>query len=157
MFLVCPSGSQPGILYGLGKIHKPCKNGVPPFRPILSAIGKPTYSLAKFLIPILSEIAIAMNLLLNILSVLLMKKAYKILLFTWLVLAWTLFSLTSLSLYETMDICINELFPDPDSAINGIARQDFRKLLELSTTESFFIFNGCYYKQIDGVAMGSPL
>ena len=34
--------------YGLDKIHKALENGIPTFRPILSAIGKPTYKLAKF-------------------------------------------------------------------------------------------------------------
>ena len=44
-----PVGSRPGILYGLGKIHKETCNGIPPFCPILSAIGTPTYKFAKFL------------------------------------------------------------------------------------------------------------
>ena len=43
------TGSKPGILYGLCKIHKSIVDGVPPFHPILSAIGTPTYKLAKFL------------------------------------------------------------------------------------------------------------
>ena len=37
-------------------MHKPLINGLPPFRPILSAIGTPTYKLAKFLVPVLSDI-----------------------------------------------------------------------------------------------------
>ena len=49
-----PVGSRSGILYGLGKIHKKTHNGIPPFRPILSAIGTPTYKLAKFLLKILT-------------------------------------------------------------------------------------------------------
>ena len=44
-----PEGSRPGILYGLGKIHKETRNGIPPLPPILSAIGTRTYKLAKFL------------------------------------------------------------------------------------------------------------
>ena len=48
-----PAGSRPGILYGLGKVHKETNNGLSPFRPILSAIGTPTYKLAKFLLPFL--------------------------------------------------------------------------------------------------------
>ena len=36
------------ILYGLGKIQKALDDGIPTFRPILSAIGTPTYKLAKF-------------------------------------------------------------------------------------------------------------
>ena len=45
-----PVGSLPGILYGCAKIHKPIKDGVPSFPPILSAIGKPTYKLSKFFV-----------------------------------------------------------------------------------------------------------
>ena len=43
-----PSGSKPGVLYGLIKIHKALEDGIPSFRPILSAIGTPKYKLAKF-------------------------------------------------------------------------------------------------------------
>ena len=32
----------------LGKIHKETSNGLPPFHSALSAIGTPTYKLAKF-------------------------------------------------------------------------------------------------------------
>ena len=34
---------------------------------------------------------------------------------------------------------------------------DVYDLLKLATAESFFIFDKKLYKQIDGVAMGSPL
>ena len=37
------------ILNGLCKIHKSIVDGVSPFRPILFAIGTPTYKLAIFL------------------------------------------------------------------------------------------------------------
>ncbi len=46
------SGSTPGILYGLPKVHK---DGCP-IRPILSAINTFNYNLAKFVVPILSEL-----------------------------------------------------------------------------------------------------
>ena len=49
-----PVGSRPFVLYGLGKVHKEINNGLPPFRPILSAIGTPIYKLAKFLLPFLT-------------------------------------------------------------------------------------------------------
>ena len=35
-------------MYGLAKIHKTLKDGIASFRPILAAIGTPTYNLAKF-------------------------------------------------------------------------------------------------------------
>ena len=43
-----PVGSRPGVLYGLGKVHKETKNKLPPFCQILTAIGMPAYKLAKF-------------------------------------------------------------------------------------------------------------
>ena len=43
-----PSGSKPGVLYGLANIHKALEDGILSFHPILSAIGTPTYNLAKF-------------------------------------------------------------------------------------------------------------
>ena len=51
-------GSRPGVLYGLCKVHKAIVDVCPPFRPILSAIGTPTYKIAKFLVPILSCLTI---------------------------------------------------------------------------------------------------
>ena len=49
-----PVGSSPGILYGRAKIRKPVKDGVPPFRSILSAIGTPTCKLSKFFVTLLT-------------------------------------------------------------------------------------------------------
>ena len=49
-------GSRPGILYGLCKVHKAIIDVCPPLRPILSAIGTPSYKLAKFSVPKLSSI-----------------------------------------------------------------------------------------------------
>ena len=49
-----PVGSRAGILYGLGKIQKKTRNGIPPFCSILSATGTPTYKLAKFLLKFLT-------------------------------------------------------------------------------------------------------
>ena len=42
-----PSGSKPGIFYGVGKIHKVLEDVIPNFCPILSVIGMRTYKLAK--------------------------------------------------------------------------------------------------------------
>ena len=52
-----PSGSRPGIMYGSDKVHKIVTDGFPSFRPILSAIGTPTYKFAKFLVPMLEPVA----------------------------------------------------------------------------------------------------
>ena len=41
---IVPSGSQPGKLYGLGKVHKPNI----PLRPVVSMISTAEYSLGKY-------------------------------------------------------------------------------------------------------------
>ena len=48
---IYPCGSKTGVLYGLPKIHKK-KN---PLRPIISAVGTYTHSLAKYLVEILTS------------------------------------------------------------------------------------------------------
>ena len=51
-----PQGSQPGVLYGLSKIHKPLVNNIPKLRPILSALNTGTYKWAKFFVPLLRDL-----------------------------------------------------------------------------------------------------
>ena len=51
-----PAGSRPGVLYVLGKDYKKTKNGLTPFRPILSAIDIPSYKLAKLLLTFLTPL-----------------------------------------------------------------------------------------------------
>ena len=51
---------------------------------------------------------------------------------------------------------LNQLFENTDT-IKGFTKSELKQLLSLATKESYFIFNGLLYKQIDGVAMGSPL
>ena len=63
---------------------------------------------------------------------------------------------TNIPLKETIKICSNLLFRD-NPIIDGLSKAEFEQLLTIATTESFILFNGCYYKQKDGVAMGSPL
>ena len=63
---------------------------------------------------------------------------------------------TNIPLEETIDICTNLLFSDKVK-VHGLEKQEFRTLLSLATKESLILFDGCYYQQIDRVAMGSPL
>ena len=63
---------------------------------------------------------------------------------------------TNILLEETINICI-ELLYDQNDSVEGLNKSEFMELLFLATKESYFIFNEILYKQIDGVAMGSPL
>ena len=100
-------GSIPGILYGCAKIHKPVKDGFPPFRPILSAIGTPIYKLSKYFVLLLTlnEYTIKDSFsfaedLLNYDSNLAMASFDVESLFT------------NISLQETIDFCVELLFND---------------------------------------------
>ena len=63
---------------------------------------------------------------------------------------------TNILLDKTIDICVDNLYNDNENPLN-IPKYDFPSLLNITTKESFFTFNNKYYKQVEGVAMGSPL
>ena len=149
-----PEGSRPGILYGLCKVHKKSVNGSPPFRPILSAINTPTYNLAKFLVPILSPLTHNEYTVKDSFSFSNEVPGFDDNFFMASLDVESLF--TNIPLSETIDICIDSLFENTDQ-IKGLTKPDLKELLTLATSESFFVFNGKFYTQIDGVAMGSPL
>ena len=57
---------------------------------------------------------------------------------------------------ETINICLNQSF-NKQQCVSNLDRVSFQKLLRLATRESFLIFVKTFYKQFDGVTMGSPL
>ena len=57
---------------------------------------------------------------------------------------------TNVPLEETPNICLDKLYSLADPP-------DLPRLLQFATRKSHFLFDGKYYDQIDGVAMGSPL
>ena len=63
---------------------------------------------------------------------------------------------TAIQLEETISVCWDSLFTN-DSKVNNINRIDFEELLRAAVQNDFFNFEGKIYKQIDGLAMVSPL
>ena len=63
---------------------------------------------------------------------------------------------TNIPLEETIDIVTNGVY-GTKRKVKGLWKQDFKDLLRISTQGTVFYFDGSYYRQIDGVAMGSPL
>ena len=145
---ITPVGSQPGKLYGLCKVHKESVDGCPPFRPIISAINTLTYHLAKFLLPILEPITKNSFVIKDLKT----KNEHHVM------ASFDVESLfTNIPLDETIDICLSKLYPRRNMKIKGMTKSEFKNLLEIATKESLFMFNNQYFKQLDGVAMGSPL
>ena len=62
---------------------------------------------------------------------------------------------TNIPLDETTDICIDSWYKNKDTP--KIPKDVFCNLLNVATKELFFMFNNKFYKQIDCVAIGSPL
>ena len=62
---------------------------------------------------------------------------------------------TNIILQETIDIYANIFFENLEK-VEGLSKIKFKKLLFLTTKESYFIFNEKQCKQIDAVAMASP-
>ena len=148
------TGSRPGILYGLCKVHKAVTDIFRTFRPILSAIGTPSYKIPTFLVPKLSSIR------LNEFTV---KDSFA---FPLEIVhqdsklymgSLDIDSLaTNIPLEETIIICTNLIYNNVD-VIEGINKFEFKNLLSLSMQELYFLFDDVLYKWKNGVAMGSPL
>jgi hypothetical protein len=125
-----------------------------PFRPILSSIGTCTYKLAKFFVPLLKQHTInefsvndSFSLADNI------REQNGSLYMT----SFDISSLfTNIPLDETIEICVNTVF-HRKKKVKGLLKRQFKALLTHATKSSCFLFNGIYYYQVDGVAMGSPL
>ena len=63
---------------------------------------------------------------------------------------------TNLPVDETINICLDLLYEGKEF-VEGMTREEFKKLLELATSDTLILFNGEYYKQVDGISLGSPL
>ena len=63
---------------------------------------------------------------------------------------------TNIPLDETINIIIEKLF-SVNETVHNLNKDQFKCLLTFATKESYFLFDGELYQQVDGVAMVSPL
>ena len=149
-----PVGTQPSVLYGLGKVHKTPVNNVPKLRPILSAVNTPTYKLSQYLNKLLKPWTTNEYTAKDSFT---FAEDIRLQDSTKSMASLDVDSLfTNIPLNETIEICCELLYSNT-AVVDGLSRNDFKKLLTMATTESFILFDGKYFQQIDGVAMGSPL
>ena len=132
-------------------------DGCSAFQPILSAIGTPTYKIAKFLVPMLKDLTSSEY---SVKDSFDFSKETPQQNFDCFMASLDINSLfTNIPMDETINICSNESF-DKKPCFSNLDQASFEKLLWLATKESLFIFSKTFYKhykQLDGVAMGSPL
>ena len=151
-----PVGSKPGIMYGLCKVHKynSSTKDIPPFRPILSAIGTATYNLAKFFVPILKDFTVSGCAVRGSFSFCEGIEGRDSTLF---VASFGIRSLfTNIPLDETVGVCVDRAFQN-GKEVRGLLKRRFKQLLTLVVKSSCFVFNDTCCQQVGGVAMGSPL
>ena len=152
-----PVGSSRPRMYGSPKTHKP---GVP-LRPILSMVNAPQHELAKWLATILRPV--------------LQKYGEQAVKDTFefcetleqcaadsdvtrsFMCSFDVKSLFTNIPLETIQICLDTLYRDSDIPQPTMPEKLLKKLLVKATTEVEFSFDGMMYRQVDGVAMGSPL
>ena len=149
---ICPTGSQPGKIYGLCKVHK---DGLP-LRPVVSMVNTSEYEIAKFLDELIKP-NIPDKYMLNSTSNFMDKlksfgfsKTDKLVSFD----VKSLF--TSIPLNETIDIVSDCMYDENSKNIPPFPKSTFKKLLEYATG-GYFLYKDQLYTQIDGVSMGSPL
>ena len=147
-----PSGSKPGRIYGLVKVHK---NNYP-LRPVIMMIDSPEYELAKFMNSLIKPL-VPNKYMLNSTDDFLMKLNNSNISSNDKLVSFDVVSLfTNIPLNETINIIADYVFSDENIQKPLMEKHIFVKLLRLAC-EGLFLYNDCLYKQIDGVAMGSTL
>lgn len=152
-FRLLSSGHNVPRLYGLPKTHKEqC-----PLRPILSMCGSPVHKTAAWLTKLISPVK-------DYFQKYSVKDSFEFVkclrdydVNNCKMVSFDIKSLfTSVPLRETIDIIISTI-RDNNLDVGGINLETLRSLLELCTHDMQFVFDGQFYRQIDGVSMGSCL
>ena len=147
-----PQGSQPGIMYGPSKFHKPLVNGFPKLRPILLPINTGTYKWAKFFVPLPKPFTSNNYTVKDSFDFAedITQQSSKF--FMASLDVDSLF--TNVPLHETIET--NEISKS-NQTVSGLNKEQVLEMLSLTTKENVIVFNQKYYSQNDGVAMDSPL
>lgn len=147
---ILPNGCQPGAIYGLAKVHKVGT----PLRPVISMIKTPQYELAKFLNSYIKDVTPKTYMLEStdeflgkVSSIQLNRSKYLV--------SFDVESLfTNIPLREVIDLACEKVYGA--ESIPPFEKRHFKKLLEYATAGEF-LYKDRLFRQIDGVAMGSPL
>ena len=154
-----PSSSQPGLFFGMAKVHKLGNStnvGDLPLRPIISNIGTATYQISKYLAGILAPLTKNEYAVLNSYAFVKDIKRFSVSEDEKLVSFDVKSLFTNVPLDFTINLILDKIYRDKLMHVK-LTKDQLRTLLELCTKELHFSFNGDMFKQTDGVAMGSPL
>ena len=137
-------------------MHKfSCSDTFLKLRPIVSSIGTFNYDLARFLCDLLSPVVPNDYSCKDTFSFVSQIKNANLSCKFLVSYDITSLFITNIPLQETIDAAINLIFNHNPNL--NIPKKELKKLFLFATLQTYFVFNGTLYNQIDGVAMGSPL
>ena len=136
---IYPSGSKPGSIYGLPKIHKLNINKDNlSLRPIISSTGTYNYNLSKFLTNLLAPVIPTTNCTKD--SFTFCEEIKKVRATNKFLISYDVCSLfTSIPLKETIDIAVNLLFEHKPGF--KITKNELKKLFNSATSGTHFLFD----------------
>ena len=139
---ISPKPGIPPRIYGLPKIHK---QGIP-LRPIVNSIGSPNYHLAKYLARILKPFVggTAHH----------VKNSYD---FVKTVQQISINAEDILVSFDVKSLFTKVPLEDTLEELGKIFPHETKEMFKYVLTSTYFLYDGRYYEQKDGVAMGSPL
>ena len=129
------SGCEPGILYGLPKIHKTDT----PLRPILAYYNTAAYKISKFIVPLLEPYTHNSFSFSNSYALVGKLKAIRLNTTSFLCSFDVQSLFTNVSLDETIDIICNTVFQNTDR-FHNFPKTEFRSLLILASKKSTLHF-----------------
>ena len=128
-----------------------------PIRPVLSAIKTPGYNVSKFVASLIASYASNEYTLLNSMELVDSIKGFNFkegMVMT----SFDIESLyTNVPVKETIELLVNHIYDTEGTSVRNMEKKTFRDLLNIATSNSFFVFNNKYYNQTEGLAMGQPL
>ena len=136
-------------------MHKPFdSNSLPNFRPILSSIDTYNYNLSKYLCELLS--LNLPNKFCTTDTLTFVEELKEVSINNTFLVSYDVNSLfTNIPVMETIKLAVDLIKTSYPNL--KISLDDLTKLFKFATCETHYLFNGKFYDQIDGRAMGSPL
>ena len=144
-----PKGSQPARLYGLAKVHKQDT----PVRPVLSMPGSVYYNVAKQVAKWLSfipecQINCDTKTICDTLSTVTLDENEELVSFDVVSLY------TNVPVMEAIHVCADLLYNK--FTLLPVDKETFIELAKIASCNVLMLTHDGYYKQLDGLAMGSP-
>jgi hypothetical protein len=155
---VQPQSTQPARAHGLPKTHKDFDT-LPPFRPIIDTTGTAYQPIAKYLARLLNPLTMNVHTLKDSFEAAsrirnipenLFRDGYRFVSFD----VKSLF--TNVPLKKTINLILDIIY-NKKQLNTTLKKRTLKKLLLDCCTKTPFSINGELFKEVDGIAMGSPL